>query len=981
MGRELLDRHPGFRERMEACDAAVRAVTGWSVLDVLAEPAETSRVDEVDIQQPALFALQVSLAALWTDLGLRPAALVGHSIGEVAAACVGGALSLEDGARIAAARSHLIQHALGPGAMTAVELPEEELIRHLAPYEGQASIAAFNSPTSIAVAGTPQAIRALEEDLRRAGTSARSLRVERAGHCVLMDPILEPLRERLQGLTPYPFEVPFRSTALHGTVNPVVGPDYWVRNLRNPVRFAPTIEALVDDGVDTFVEIGPHGALRGVIEQIGAARGVVLHVVDSLRRGASDTRAILSSAASLFTRGVPLSMATLYPEGARLTGAPLVRWQRERHWLGTVSPGRDAERAAAALPVGGNDTSADRAAEAVATTAAPDRTPRDIILTEIAELLGIRPDGLASDARLQDFGLDSMLAIRLSNRLQTLFGHRVSPAEYLRGEALADLLDRLAELVAGPAEPGTPERAFGDGAKGAESVARDSFVDDLTDEDAGELMADLVARGLLTADAGTVPARESLRAALTQPGAFELAPAGHGQGAIWFMQQLSPDGAAYNLMFAARVAAAVDEDALDRAVQAVVERHPALRTVFVDVAGRPFQLIPAAAEYDFRTLDASGLSDEDVHDLLVAHGHEPMDLDRGPILRVALLTRGTEDHFLLVVIHHAAADAASVDVVIRDLRDFYAQALDGGPGPQEPVAPYTEFVEWERTWLRQPEAAEALAWWSKQLGDPPAHLDLPGSRASADGREEGVDYAGADMTFRWAARETQELKEFALGAGVSVSSLVLAGFFATLNRATGAEDAIVATAVAQRDLAGRENAVGYYLNTAPVRARPCGGSTFRELLSEVHAFSLGLLEHMNYPLDLLVRELNPPRPQGRTPWFDFAVNWLSGDSFTYANTLFHGVGGSVGTSEALPLVPLPLRRDIAKFDLEITMADVGAEVVGQVQYKPTLVERENVTMFLERFRSVLFQAIAGPDVPLDTLGTAPSPSGSNGADE
>jgi acyl transferase domain-containing protein len=958
MGRELLQWHTGFRERMEECDAAVRTVTGWSVLDEMLAPPQTSRLYDGDIQQPVLFALQVSLARLWTDLGVAPVALVGHSVGEVAAACVGGALSLEDGARIAAARSHLIQHEAGRGAMIVVER-SEDLLPLLARYEGEASIAAYNSPTSVAVSGAPDAIRALEEELRRAGTSTRALRVERAGHSVLMDPILAPLREAIRDITPLPFEVPFHSTALDGAVDPRVDADYWAHNLRNPVRFSPVVAALVEDGVDTFVEIGPHGTLRGAVEETALAQGTSVHVVDSLRRGESDTRSLLGSVASLFTHGVPLSWTTLFPDGARVVETPLVSWQKERYWLGT-STARESGGVPAETP------QPTTTGTAPADTAAPQAT-RDVVLGEIADMLGIPVRMFEPATRLQDFGLDSMLAIRLSNRMQTLFGHRVSPVEFLNGSTVEDMLERILELVGRPEET-VPH----DGAVETPADDRPTAVAYLSDEDAEELLTELVARKLLDPPApdSRTPARESLRAALESEASFEVAPTGHGQASIWFMQQLSPDGVAYNLMCAARVRGTVDERALEQAVAAVVERHPALRTSFVEAGGRPHQLIWADPVYEFLTEDGSGLDDEELRDLLMEHGHVPLDLDQGPVFRVVLVSREAGDDYLLLVIHHVAADAASVDVVVRDLREFYGRALHGDLPPQEPVAPYTDFVAWEEAWLRGPQAEEALRWWADSLAAPPAHLDLPpraGAQAPAKERPAGVSYAGADVTFRWTVDEARRLREFAVREGVSLSTLVLAGFFATLNRFAGAEDAVVATAIAQRGEAGRESAVGYYLNTALVRARPGDESSFRGLLQEVHAFSLGLLEHMNYPLDLLVSELNPPRVDGRSPWFDFAVNWLSGDAFTYANTLFHGAGEAEEPSGALPLVPVPLRRHIAKFDLEITMADVSDEVVGQVQYKPSLMERGTVTSLLECFHSVLFQSIDRPELPIAQL--------------
>ncbi|MFY1676910.1 acyltransferase domain-containing protein [Streptomyces sp. WMMC905] len=972
MGRELLRWHEGFREWMAECDRAVAEVAGWSVLDALAAPLESSRLDEMDIQQPVLFALQVCLARLWRSLGVEPSAVVGHSIGEVAAAVAGGALSLADGARVTVVRSHLMQHKAVEGAMIAVEASEEELAPHLAGHEARLGVAALNSPTSTVVSGAPDAVRVLTADLERAGVPVRTVRVERPAHSVLMDPVLPPLREELRDVEPRPFAIPFHSTAVPDAVSPRVDADYWVSNFRRAVRLAPAISALVADGIDTFVEIGPHGVLRGAVEETALAHGVQARVVESLRRGESDTRSLLGSVAILYADGVPMDLESLFPRDARVVETPLVRWQKDRYWLDAPPPAPDSRDA-------GAETASRRSAEPVRDTpeagapvpdAADESTPtREALLGEIAETLGLAPAVLSAGSRLVDFGLDSMLAIRLSNRMQTLVGHRMSPVEFVGERTVGELLDHLLGLVVGPrptAVAAPPARAGTD--------RRTPFVETLTEPDAEELLDELVARGLLPAPDDTTPALDALRAAgEDDDAAFRVAPAGHGQSALWFMQQLSPDGVAYNLMFGARVTTPLDPRVLERAVRALVERHPALRTVFVEAGGRPYQLVLKEPVHEFLAVDASGLDDDEVRRALIEHGHRPLDLDEGPILRAVLMSRGPRDHHLLLVVHHVASDAETIDIVVRDLQELYGLMAGGASTLLGPAPAYTDFVEWERDWLEGPEAKAALDWWAGRLENPPPHLDLPRADGStrAGPRAGGVGYTGEDLTFRWDAEAGRALKDFAVREGVSMSTLLLAGFFAALNRLAGVEDAVVATAVAQRGAAGRESAVGYYLNTVPVRARPSADRDFRELLAEVHAYALGLLEHMDYPFDLLVSELNPPRPEGRPPWFDFAVNWLSGDAFTSVNTLFHGIGDPVGPTGALPLVPLPLERHFAKFDLEITMTDVAGEVIGQVQYKPDFLERETVTTLLEHFRSVLLEAIDSPDGPLARPAAAP----------
>ncbi|WP_224273629.1 type I polyketide synthase [Streptomyces sp. LS1784] len=968
MGRELLRSHAGFRTWMNACDAAVRAAGGFSVLDHLAAPAEEARYEEMDFQQPVLFALQVSLAKVWLELGIEPAAVVGHSLGEVAAACVAGALSLEDAARVVVARSHLLERKADEGAMISVDLPEEELQPRLAPYAQHAAIAVVNSPTSAAVSGSPEAVDALEADLRRDGISVRRIRVERPVHSPGMDPLIRPLRESIEGITPLTPAIPFHSTALADTVNPVADVDYWVHNLRNQVRFAETIGALVDRGVSTFIEIGPHETLRGAVEEIGLSRGAQVHAVNSLRREESDVRCLLGAAASLYVRGLPLTFDPLFADDVEVVETPLVQWQKDRYWIDT-EPRR--EPAPAPAPV---ETVPVAAAVAVAAAAPVETQPvaqrpvAEVVLAELADALGVPVSRFDTAAGLRDFGLDSMLAIRLVNKMQALFGHRVSPVVFLDGRSISEVVGHFVEITGGPAAPATATQApqapvtaarpAPAPALGAEPIR--SFLEDLSELDAEELVEELDARGLL--EATDAPALEQLRA---EGLGLRVAPASHGQASLWFMQMVAPDAVPYNFMVTARIRTAVDEDALERAVQAVLDRHPALRTVFVEAGGSPYQVILDEPVYEFLVVDTSGLDDEQAREELAQYGHEPLDMDNGPLVRIVLMRRGPADHYLLVLVHHIASDAASADVMIRELQEYYEGA---DPARSAPVAPYTEFVEWERQWLAGPAADAALEWWSRKLADPPAHLDL-----SSKERPPGVTYEGRDIAFRWSAEETRLLREFAVREGVSISTVVLAGFFATLNRAAGTEDSVLATAIAQRAEPGWESAIGYYLNTVLVRANPAGDRSFRELLHEVHAFSLGLLEHMNYPLDLLASQLKPPRAEGRSPWFDVVVNWLSSDAFPRSVKLFHGVGETLTPDGALPLEPLQVRRHLAKFDLEISMADIDGRVAGHVQFKPSYLERQTVTALLALYRTVLFDSIARPDLALGDIASTGLP--------
>ena len=334
MGRELLEREPVFRESIERCDELLRPHSRWSLLDELTADESRSRLSQTEIAQPALFALQVALASLWRSWGIVPAAVVGHSVGEVAAACVAGAQSLEDAIRVIFHRGRLMQRATGQGKMAAVELPWEEAKRALTGYEDRLSVAAENGPTSTTLSGDPGALEAVLESLQQKGIFVRMLQVNYAFHSSQMEPFLEELAEALQGLEPRAAALPIVSTVTGRSSD---GRDfdaaYWVRNVRQPVLFSTGVDGLIEGGHDIFVELSPHPTLFGPISQCLRHRGREGAVLPSLRRGEEDQAVLLGTLGALYTLGYPVDWNEQYPTGGRSVRLPYYPWQRERHWL------------------------------------------------------------------------------------------------------------------------------------------------------------------------------------------------------------------------------------------------------------------------------------------------------------------------------------------------------------------------------------------------------------------------------------------------------------------------------------------------------------------------------------------------------------------------------------------------------------------------------------------------------------------------
>ena len=346
MGRRLLEQEAVFREVIERCDRAMRPYGDWSLLaELTATDAARSRLNEIDIIQPALFAIQVALAALWRSWGIEPQAVVGHSLGEVAAAYVAGALSLDDAVRVICHRSRLFKRTVGQGAMAVVELSIEEARHVLVGSEDRVSIAVSNGPTSTVLSGDPAALAAILDQLQRRDIFCRLVKVDFASHSPQMDPLRADLLQALEGLQPRAESVPIYSTVTgqvsHGLE---FDPLYWARNMREPVLFSDAVQRLVEDGHDIFLEISPHPILLSAMQQGFHHFGQEAAVLPSLRREEDEHTVLLGSLGALYTLGYPVDWNLIYPAGGRCVRLPFYPWQRERCWLEPSAGDTDSHR-------------------------------------------------------------------------------------------------------------------------------------------------------------------------------------------------------------------------------------------------------------------------------------------------------------------------------------------------------------------------------------------------------------------------------------------------------------------------------------------------------------------------------------------------------------------------------------------------------------------------------------------------------------
>jgi len=352
MGRELMQREPVFRAAMQRCDAAAAPYLDASLVAQLELSPEDPgyRLDRIDLIQPALVALAIAYSELWRAWGVEPDAVVGHSMGEVGAAAIAGALSVEQAMEIVCRRSALMRRTSGQGAMALVELGLEDAQRRLQGREAQVTVAVSNSPRSSVISGEPAAVEAVMAELQRDGVFCRLVKVDVASHSPQMTPLADELRAALAGLQPQPTRTAMVSTVEARRVEGrELDAGYWARNLREPVRFFQAVNALLDDGIALFVELGPHPVLLPAIEQTAQARRSAVGVVACGRRDEAQQLGLRGALAELWCRGLPVDWRRVLGEGRRVD-LPTYPWQREHLWVEAAEPrsagaGRDTKAA------------------------------------------------------------------------------------------------------------------------------------------------------------------------------------------------------------------------------------------------------------------------------------------------------------------------------------------------------------------------------------------------------------------------------------------------------------------------------------------------------------------------------------------------------------------------------------------------------------------------------------------------------------
>lgn len=511
---------------------------------------------------------------------------------------------------------------------------------------------------------------------------------------------------------------------------------------------------------------------------------------------------------------------------------------------------------------------------------------------------------LEPDQPLISLGLDSLQAIELRHELQSQLGVSIPATAFLDGSGVARLTSCLLSELA-------------------------------------------------------VSAAESTISPTTSGNLDSEYPLSYGQRALWFLHQLAPEAAAYNLPAAVRIRSQLDIELLKETLQQLLDRHVCLRTIFAVCKGEPVQRVQTGQLDYFEHLDASSWSENQLTDELARRAHLPFNLEQGPLLRVNLFSRTPVDHVLLLNLHHLITDFWSFEILLRELGEIYSAKSRGDPMVLASLkTEYREYVRWQAELIGTDQGERLWSYWRNRLAGGLPVISLPTDRP----RPPVQTYAGASSRFRLGASVTASLRSLAASQGATLYAVLLAAYLLLLHRYSGQDDVLVGSVAAGRSLAGFANIVGYFINPVVLRATLSANLTVREMIGEVRRILLEALEHSDFPLALLAERLQPGRSPGHTPLFQVMFIWQKarrgGDPDAAALAL--GESGLVVRTGELELEPVSVPQQTTQFELSLMMAEAGGEILAELQYSTDLFDACTISRAAAHFSTLVAGLAADP---------------------
>ncbi len=543
---------------------------------------------------------------------------------------------------------------------------------------------------------------------------------------------------------------------------------------------------------------------------------------------------------------------------------------------------------------------------------APRTALEEIVAGTWTEVLGIEQVGVHDD--FFALGGHSLLAMQVTSRLQRLLQVHVPLHRFFEAPTVAQLTQTISHLQ-------------------------------VTHSQSHQLVPRKLSR-----DAYRLPATGAVSTSEQVLYAFPASPTQEG---LWFLQQLDPESVAYNMYVVLRVRNLLDVEALERSLNALVQRHDALRTTFGTQEGKLVQLIAPVLTLTLPVLDLQHLSEHEreaeAQRLASVEARRPFDLAQGPLLRTTLLRLAPEESLLLLTVHHIVADGWSLNVLLPELSSLYEAFTSGQPSPlPELPLQYTDFAVWQREQLQGKQYAEQLAYWEQQLAGAPEVLELPIARS----RTTQLSSRGTTYSLTLPQTLTDDLRYLSRQQGGTLYMTLVAAFQALLYRYTGQEDLVIGTIAANRTLAETEALVGFLINTLVLRTDLSGNPSFAALLARVREAVLTAQAHQELPFTSLVKAIRPGRQAGHNPLFQVMIRFDT---------------PLAGLPEGWEPVDLGNLTATAQFELSLEAQEGPEGLRCHFEYSTDLFDEATIARLAGHWQVLLAGIVANPSLPMSNL--------------
>ena len=452
---------------------------------------------------------------------------------------------------------------------------------------------------------------------------------------------------------------------------------------------------------------------------------------------------------------------------------------------------------------------------------------------------------------------------------------------------------------------------------------------------------------------------EVLQLLQEDPDIFNVYPLSHGQRALWLLWQKAPESHAYNLSFTARICSVVDITAMEKAFEALMERHPMLRTTFSKGGKEPIGQVHQNHKLDFLQIDASNWSEDELKNKVIEVHRIPFHLEKGPIVRVRWFSLSNKEHILLASIHHIACDRWSLDIIVQELSQLYQAQLTGVDSSLPPIKySYEDYVSWQREILSGSEGEKLWSYWEHELaGDLPI-LNLPTDKQRPPIKTDN----GASHTFQLSAKLTEGLKKLAQTSGVTFYMLLLAAFEVLLYRYTGQKDILVGTPTSGRSKPEFAGIFGYFVDPVVIRTDLSNHPSFDSFLIQVRQKVLQALTHQDYPFALLVEKLQQHRVPNRPAIFQSSFTLQQLQQSQDVQKLFVSETQKDIDWGGMKLRPFEIPQQEGLFDLDLEILEGPSSVKGNFKYNTDLFDSETIGRMATHFHNLLLSIVENPQL-------------------